>query len=496
MTATTGADVTQTAKAAAPGEPAKLSLLPLVALVIGSMIGGGVFNLPSDMSRHASPGAIIVGWIITGVGMLMLAFVYQRLAMRKPELNAGPYAYAKAGFGEFIGFNSAWGYWLSAFLGNVAYAVAIFSALSYFFPFFGGGNNLASIIGASICLWLIHTLVLNGIKQAAFVNVITTAAKLVPIFLFILLALIAFNWDKFHFDFWGQAGSGTAEGLGPVIEQVRSTMLVTLWVFIGIEGASVYSARAADRRDVGRATMLGFVGCLGLYVLVSLVARGILSQPELAGLKVPSLAGVFEPVVGSWGAALINLGLIVSVGGAFLSWTLLCAEIPYICGKDGTFPKWFAGENSKGSPVNSLWVTNASIQAFLILSYFSQNAYNFFYFIASVAILPPYVFSGAYALKLAITGETYGKTGPARRRDAIIGSIATIYGLWLVYAAGLQYLLMCMVLFAPGILVYAKARREHGARIFAGFEAVIALAIAALALLAGWLMWTGEISPL
>src|SRR5579885_1438573 len=145
----------------------KLTLLPLVALVVGSMIGGGVFNLPSDMSRHASPGAIVIGWVITGIGMLMLAFVYQGLAVRKPKLNAGPYAYAKAGFGEFVGFNSAWGYWISAFLGNVAYAVAIFSALSHFLPFFGEGNNLVSIVGASVCLWLIHSLVLNGVKQAA-----------------------------------------------------------------------------------------------------------------------------------------------------------------------------------------------------------------------------------------------------------------------------------------------------------------------------------------
>ena len=228
----------------------KLTLLPLVALVVGSMIGGGVFNLPSDMSRHASPGAIVIGWVITGIGMLMLAFVYQGLAVRKPNLNAGPYAYAKAGFGDFIGFNSAWGYWISAFLGNVAYAVAIFSSLSYFLPFFGAGNNLVSIAGASICLWLIHTLVLTGVKQAAFVNIVTTFAKLVPLVIFLVVAVIAFNWDKFHFDFWGQAGTG-GEALGGVIDQVKSTMLVTLWVFIGIEGASVYSARAANRADVG-----------------------------------------------------------------------------------------------------------------------------------------------------------------------------------------------------------------------------------------------------
>src|SRR4051794_23225098 len=120
----------------------KLTLLPLIALVVGSMIGGGVFNLPSDMSAHASPAAIIIGWTITGVGMLMLALVYQNLAVRKPELNSGPYAYARAGFGPYMGFQAAWGYWISAWLGNVSYAVAIFGSLAYFFPFFGKGNNL------------------------------------------------------------------------------------------------------------------------------------------------------------------------------------------------------------------------------------------------------------------------------------------------------------------------------------------------------------------
>ena len=478
------------------GIAGKLTLLPLTALVIGSMIGGGVFNLPSDMSRAASPAAILIGWIITGIGMLMLAFVYQRLAVRKPDLNAGPYAYAKAGFGSFVGFNSAWGYWLGSFLGNVAYAVAIFSALSYFFPVFGDGNNLPSIIGASICLWLVHLLVLSGIKQATFINIITTIAKLVPLFAFILIAVLAFNWDKFNFNFWGRGDAQGVGSLGSIMDQVKSTMLVTLWVFIGIEGASVYSARAARRADVGRATVIGFLGALVIYVLVSMLATGLMSQAELAGLKVPSMAGLMETVVGSWGAALISIGLIISVGGAFLSWTLLCAEIPLTCGRDGTFPKWFGKENSNGSPVNSLWATNLLIQAFLLLSLFSKSAYQFFYFIAAVATLPPYVLSGAYAFKLALSGETYGGDRGERNKDLIIGALATVYGLWLVYAAGLQYLLMCAILFAPGILVYLKARAERGERAFNGAESLVAAGIVLLALLAGWLMWTGKISPI
>ncbi len=155
----------------------KLGLLPLVALVVGSMIGGGVFSLPQNMAKGASPGAVIIGWLITGIGMLALAFVYQRLSTRKPKLDAGPYAYARAGFGDFVGFNSAWGYWLSAWIGNVSYAVLIFGALSYFYPAFGAeGNTWQAIVGASLSLWLVHLLVLMGVRQAAIFNVVTTIA--------------------------------------------------------------------------------------------------------------------------------------------------------------------------------------------------------------------------------------------------------------------------------------------------------------------------------
>lgn len=140
----------------------KLRLGSLTALVVGSMIGSGVFSLPQNMAAGAGPLAIAIGWGITAIGMLALVFVYQSLATRKPNLNVGPYAYAKAGFGPFIGFNSAWGYWLSAWIGNVSYAVIVFSALSYFFPSFGDGNTWQAVLGASILLWLIHALVLAG----------------------------------------------------------------------------------------------------------------------------------------------------------------------------------------------------------------------------------------------------------------------------------------------------------------------------------------------
>jgi arginine:ornithine antiporter / lysine permease len=473
-------DATPSVETPTSEQAGKLSLLPLVALVIGSMIGGGVFNLPSDMSAHASPGAIMIGWGITGVGMLMLAFVYQGLAVRKPALNSGPYAYARAGFGPYIGFQSAWGYWVSAWVGNVSYAVAIFGSLAFFIPVFGKGNNLQSVIGASVALWMLHALVLRGVKQAAFINVITTAAKIAPLVAFAIIAIIAFNYDKFTLNFWG----GGASGLGAITHQVRSTMIVTLWVFIGIEGASVYSSYAAKRSDVGKATLIGFAGALTIYVLVSLLSTGILAQKDLADLPVPSMAGVLEHLVGPWGAALISIGLVVSVGGAFLSWTMLCAQIPFAAAKDGTFPRWFGVENTAGSPANSLWITNGLVQLFLIVTLFASSSYQFLYTIASVAILPPYVFSGAYALKLAITGEGYEIDASGRWRDLFVGAIATLYGLWLCYAANLKDLLLTTLLFAPATLIYMIARRERGQRMFSVPEMVVAIIVTAAGLAA------------
>jgi len=481
-----------------------LGVFALVALVVGSMIGGGVFSLPQNMAASASAGAILIGWIITGIGMLALALVYQRLALRKPELDAGPYAYARAGFGNFVGFNSAWGYWLSAWLGNVSYAVLIFGTLGYFFPMFGSGNTWQAIVGASVILWLIHGLIVLGVRQAAIVNIVTTIAKLVPIFIFIVAVLIAFKGTIFTADFWGamsqamtaDANQADGQGLGSVLDQVRSTMLVTLWVFIGIEGASVVSARAKRRRDIGRATIVGFLLALGVYMAVSLLSLGVMRQPELAGLPdTASMADVLRYVAGDWGEWAIRLGLMVSVGGAFLSWTLFAAEIPHVAAHEGIMPKLLERQNRRGSPVASLWVTNCLVQLFLIVTLVSESTYTALFYIASTAILVPYVFSGAYAVKVALT-EKSERAGAGAGPDIAIGLVATIYGCWLVYAAGLAYLLMVALLYVPGIIFYVIARREARQRPFTSVEAVLALVLVAAALWAAWQMWTGAISPL
>lgn len=466
----------------------KLGLLSLIALVIGSMIGGGAFSLPADMSRGAGAGAIIIGWCITGAGMIALAFVYQNLSMRKSDLNGGVYSYAKAGFGDYMGFTSAWGYWISAWIGNVSYAVMLFGAIGYFIPAFGKGNNLLSIVCASILIWSIHGLILKGIKQAAFINVITTIGKLVPIFVFVTVMIIFFNIKTISFDFWGNVK------LGSVMSQVKSTMLVTLWVFIGIEGAVVISGRAKKRSDVGKATVIGLIGTLIIYILISVLSLGVMSQENLSQLDTPSMAYALEHVVGRWGAIVINLGLVISLLGALLGWTLLAGELPYVAAKDGVLPKMFAKENVHGSPVNSLWVTNGLIEISLILTLFSSSTYQTLYTMATSAILVPYLFSGLYALKLSVTGETYDTNPVGRSKDLFLAAVSSIYATWLIYAAGMKYMLMVTILYAVGIFVFMRAKKERNEETFLNYEKIIAVIISLLAVLAVVMMATGKLS--
>ena len=467
--------------------PGKLRLGALVALVVGSMIGGGIFSLPQNMAASADVGAVLIGWVITAVGMLTLAFVFQTLANRKPTLDGGVYAYAKAGFGDYMGFSSAWGYWISAWLGNVGYFVLLFSTLGYFFPIFGEGNTPAAVIGASVLLWAVHFLVLRGIKEAAFINLVTTVAKVVPLVLFVLIALFAFKLDIFTADIWGVKNPD----LGSVMNQVRNMMLVTVWVFIGIEGASIFSSRAEKRSDVGKATVIGFITVLLFLMLVNVLSLGIMTQPELAKLQNPSMAAVLEHVVGHWGAVLISVGLIISLLGALLSWVLLCAEIMFAAAKDHTMPEFLRKENANHVPVNALWLTNAMVQVFLVITLFSASTYLSLIYLATSMILVPYLWSAAYALLLAVRGETYENALAERKKDLFIGAVALIYAVWLLYAGGTKYLLLSALLYAPGAILFAKAKRELGKPIFTNVEKLIFAAVIVGAVVAAYGLYDG-----
>ena len=468
----------------------KLRLGALIALVVGSMIGGGIFSLPQNMAARAEVGAILIGWAITAVGMLTLAFVFQTLANRKPELDSGVYAYAKAGFGDYMGFSSAWGYWISAWMGNVGYFVLLFSTLGYFFPVFGHGNTPVAIGCASVLLWAVHFLVMRGIKEAAFINQITTVAKIVPLLMFIVIAGVAFKADIFTRDIWGLGNPQ----FGSVVDQVRNMMLVTVFVFIGIEGASVYSARAEKRADVGRATVIGFLGVLALLVLVNVLSLGIMSQPQLAQLQNPSLAGVLEHIVGPWGAMAISIGLAVSLLGALLSWSLLCAEILDATAHDKTMPAFLKKENANQVPVNALWLTNVMIQVFLVITLFSHSTYTTLIYLASSMILVPYLWSAAYAVLLSGRGETYEGAQRQRFKDLLVGLVALGYAVWLLYAGGLKYLLLSALLYAPGVVLFALAKREQAQPLFTHVEKGIFSCVIAGASLAAYGLYSGVLS--
>lgn len=455
----------------------KLGKTSLIGLVIGSMIGGGAFNIISDMGGQAGGLAIMIGWIITAIGMISLAFVFQNLTNVRPDLEGGIYSYAQAGFGDFIGFSSAWGYWFAAFLGNVAYATLLMSAVGNFFPIFKGGNTLPSIIVASLLLWGVHFLILRGVETAAFINSIVTVAKLIPIFLVIICMIVVFNFDTFKAGFYGMTSGGTGIfSWGDTMSQVKSTMLVTVWVFTGIEGAVVFSGRAKSKKDVGTATVIGLVSVLVIYFLMTVLAQGVIQQNQIADLASPSMAQVLEHIVGHWGSVLVNIGLIISVLGAWLGWTLLAGELPFIVAKDGLFPKWFAKENKNKAPINALLITNILVQIFLISMLFTDSAYQFAFSLASSAILIPYMFSAFYQLKYTIEHK-----GHATVKQWAIGIIASIYAIWLVYAAGIDYLLLTMLLYIPGLFVYRFVQRNNHKPLTKGdyilFAVIIILAI-------------------
>lgn len=468
----------------------KLGLLELVALVVGSILGGGVFNLMHDMAEPAGAGAIIIGWVITAIGMITLAFTFQNLTRKRPDLDAGVYSYAEEGFGKYMGFNSAWGYWLSAWLGNVGYATLLMSAVGYFLPVFGDGQNIWSILGASVILWACHFMILKGVQSASFVNTIVTIAKLIPIFVFLVVMLIAFKLDVFSSGFWFTP-SGQFE-FANVLSQVRGTMLVTVWVFIGIEGAVVFSGRARKRSDVGKATVLGIITVILIYMLITLLSLGVMKRAGLSHLSQPAMAELLKSVVGEWGAVLVNAGLIISVIGAWLAWTMFAGQLPYEAAKTGTFPRWFAKENKNGAPVNSLLFTNVLVEIFMFSFLITASAYNFFYSIASAAILVPYAFSAFYQLKFSMA-EDKGTKGHAFNIG--IGIFASIYALWLLYATGKDMLLLMMILFAAGIpvYVYLQKKESKAEKVFGPVELGVAIVSLVLGLYAIFEVVTGGI---
>ena len=452
---------------------AKVTVPTLTAMVVGSMIGAGVFSLPARFGRATGVIGAVVAWSIAGAGMLMLAYVFQNLAIRKPDLDAGVFAYAKEGFGDYVGFNSAFGFWASACVGNTFYWVFIMTTIGLAFPALGKGDTLLAVALSSVGVWTFHFLIARGVKEAATINRIVTIAKVIPIGVFIVVVAASFKAGVFHDNFWG----GQSASLSTLYNQVKDTMIITTFVFLGIEGASVYSRYAKKREDVGKATVLGFLSVLAIFASVTLLSYGVMPQAELANVRQPSMASVLESVVGSWGSTFISIGVVVSVLGAYLAWTLMSAEVMYIPATNADMPRFLKKVNKAGTPIMALILTTTLIQVFLLVTLTSEDALNFMLDLCTSLALVPYFLVAAYGLKLTITGQTYETDRSALRRHQIIAAVATVYTVFLVYAAGAKFLLLSCMIYAPGTFLYIRARRENDRQVFGRAEQVLCAAL-------------------
>ncbi len=434
----------------------KIGLVSLTALVLSSMIGSGIFSLPQNMAAVASAEALLAGWAITGFGIIFLGLSFFFLSRLRPDLDGGIYTYAREGFGDFIGGLAAWGYWLCTSIGSVSYLVVAFSGFGLFFDseqftIFGDGTSLVSILSASLVVWLIHIFIAKGVKEAAYVNLIATIVKVLPLIIFIVLAIIFFSPTQFMQDFHG-------ENLQmPLLDQIKSTMLITLWVFVGVEGATVLSSHAKKKNDVGIATILGILIALILYVAITTLSLGILPREVIAAMPNPSMTGIMEHMIGTSGKILITFCLIVSVLASYMSWTMFSAEVMYQASQTQVFPRFLNKKNENDTPISSLWFTNIVIQIILVLVFFTSKGYDVLIQLATTMILVPYFLVGTYLLRLAfnIGAAWYIK---------LAGIIATLYGFWLVYAAGIEYLLFSVILYTPGAILFFYTRYQKSGK--------------------------------
>jgi len=469
----------------------KLGLIPLAGVVVGSMIGGGAFNLPGNMASAAQLGAVTVAWIITFAGMFFLSNAFRTLADKRPDLKAGIYRYAQEGFGPLAGFAMAWGYWLSSAFGNVAFAVLLMQMLGYFSPVFGDGKNWPSIIGGSVLIWTMHFIVLSGVKRAAGLTVFSSIINIITISIALIVMALFVHRAQFSFDVWGQQ-----EHLGGILTQVKSTMLLTLWAFLGIEAAVVVSDRAKNPKQVGTATFIGLAVCTLLYFLLSAMPFGVMDQEKLAGLSNPSAAYVLESLVGHWGAIFVILSLLFSEIFCWLAWTILVAELPYEAAKGGVFPKFLSRENRHHAAAPSLWMSSIVMQITMFIVLFAQNAWTWLISITGVTSLPPYLASAAFLWLYASKAGYQASASETRGMAVWTGILGTLYSAWLLYAAGAKFLLLSTIVFAIGLPVfwYAQKERAPDKPAFTRIELVAAIALVIAAIVAVVLFATGFVS--
>jgi APA family basic amino acid/polyamine antiporter len=417
------------------------------ALVIGNMIGSGVFLLPASLAGAAGPIAI-AAWALTGVGAILLALVFANLGRAYPR-TGGPYAYARHAFGDFVGFQTAWGYWIAVWAGNAAIAVAFVGYLTMFWPALAVKNLLAALI-AIATIWLLTIVNMVGVRQGGAIQLVTTVLKFVPLVLIGIVGLFFFKSENFT----PLAPYGIGSG-------INAGAALTLWAFIGLESATIPAEEVVDaERTIPRATIIGVLVTTLVYMLTTIAIMGIIPTAQLAQSASPFADAAAIIFGGSWAAMIIALVAMISAFGCLNGWILLQGRVPLAAAQDGLFPRQFAQLHPRWqTPVFGL-VTSSVLITLLLLMNYSQTLveqFNFIILLATLTTLVPYAYAAAAEVYLFFT-DRQNFSGRNLVRDTIIATLAFAYALYAIIGAGTDVIAKGFILLMLGVPVYVYLR--------------------------------------
>jgi APA family basic amino acid/polyamine antiporter len=433
-----------------PPRSSALGFSMAVALVMGNMIGSGIFLLPASLAPYG--GLSLVGWLVSAVGALMLAIVFSRLSHLDPAAG-GPYAYTRRAFGDLPGFLVAWGYWISIWTGLGALAVALVGYLTTFVPLLATRPGIAALL-AIAAVWLCVGVNIIGVRTAGWVQGITTILKLIP--LTVVAAVGLLHFDASHF----VVADTSWRGLATAVPAVAT---LTLWAFLGLESATVPSEGIiSPEKTIPRATMVG-TAVTAIVYLASTVGVMSLLAPSALGQSPAPFADAARTVAGAPGAALVAAGAALSCLGALNGWTLLVGQLPLAVARDGLFPHVFTRLSSRDTPAAGLLIAGVLTTALVSLNYTRGlvELFTFFILLATLNTLIPYAFS-SMAVFLFRGGPT---DAPLSTGTAVAAALAFLYSLWAMGGAGQQAVYWGFLLLMSGLPVYvlmAKARTEAG----------------------------------
>ncbi len=419
------------------------------ALVVGNMIGSGVFLLPASLAPFG--GISIIGWLVTAGGAMMLALVFARLSRLVPKAG-GPYAYTRYGFGDFAGFLVAWGYWISIWSGNAAIAVAFTGYLGVFLPGLHG-NALLSAGVALAAIWFLTWINARGVRDAGVVQVVTTVLKLAPLAAVGILGLFYVRIENFM-PFNPTGGSG--------FSAVTATAAFTLWAFLGLESATIPAGEVRDpERTIPRSTLTGTLLAAVVYILGTVAVMGVIPADILAHSTAP-FADAASRMWGDWAAYAVAAGAVISCFGALNGWILLQGQLPMAAEADGLFPGVFGSRGRSGTPVAGLVVSSLLITILVGMNFTRSlvDLYSFIILVATFSTLVPYVFSTAAELLIYIR-EKERFDGRRMRGAAGVSILALLYSLWALTGIGKEALIWGIMLLLGGVPVFILVRRSR-----------------------------------